>query len=461
LQTTGVIKIGLFVFMLVLLSNVEAHASTINAASCSASDVQAAINLATDGDTVLVPGGSATWAATVTVTIGITLNGQGCVVQWPSSPTGFLVVKAGTAANTFITGFTFNGAYQPFGSCGAPIELQTATGTKPYRFHGNTLNLSPGGVGGNAARLIGTMGDGPGLIDHNTFNAAGVGGDEWIQNCGSGNESTWTGDVVPGGPNMIFIEDNTFNNVASNGCCISGYRGTKFVGRHNCMQYANFDGHSDTPPNVGTRWEEIYQNNYVVTTLPDGGAGGFTMATMQNLRGGSGVFWGNHAVVSCSNLSPITSCGNNQTCTGHSLGPIPGSSDPTSGPYPIPHQAGFGSESPPGAFHYSPMYTWGNDSLLGGLSTNEASYVQIGPSPSSSSCTAQSTGHPSNRCEGVDLGPSGTATGLMRCESAADLAAGCPVTYAYTPYTYPHPLQNGGGGSTPPAPPTNIKVTLQ
>ena len=41
--------------------------ATVTAASCSDSDVQAAINAAQDADTVAVPKGTCTWTATVSV----------------------------------------------------------------------------------------------------------------------------------------------------------------------------------------------------------------------------------------------------------------------------------------------------------------------------------------------------------------------------------------------------------
>ena len=51
----------------------------VYAASCEQSDVQAAINSASDGDTVVVPAGSCTWSASVSVPNSrkITLQGAG------------------------------------------------------------------------------------------------------------------------------------------------------------------------------------------------------------------------------------------------------------------------------------------------------------------------------------------------------------------------------------------------
>ena len=38
----------------------------------------------------------------------------------------------------------------------------------------------------------------------------------------------------------------------------------------------------------------------------------------------------------------------------------------------------------------------------------------------------------------------GQPSTMQRCESAADLSAGCPVTYTFTPLTYPYPLDSNG-----------------
>ena len=58
-------------------SEVSAEAAVISAKSASRADVGAAVASAEDGDTVLVPAGSATWTSTLTVTKNILLIGAG------------------------------------------------------------------------------------------------------------------------------------------------------------------------------------------------------------------------------------------------------------------------------------------------------------------------------------------------------------------------------------------------
>ena len=67
-----------FIFLLIALFAVKTHAATVTAASCNASDVQTAVNSASNGDTVMIPACSQTnWSSTVTITKGITLQGAG------------------------------------------------------------------------------------------------------------------------------------------------------------------------------------------------------------------------------------------------------------------------------------------------------------------------------------------------------------------------------------------------
>jgi hypothetical protein len=60
--------------------------------------------------------------------------------------------------------------------------------------------------------------------------------------------------------------------------------------------------------------------------------------------------------------------------------------------------------------------------------------VQLGMS--TAACASISPNH--SPCDVVAL--TSHPSTLTRCQTAADVTAGCPVTYTYTPYTYPHPL---------------------
>ena len=61
---------------LLFAASSAAQARIINAASPSLADVRKAIASAADGDTVIVPAGTAAWTSGLTITKGITIQGQ-------------------------------------------------------------------------------------------------------------------------------------------------------------------------------------------------------------------------------------------------------------------------------------------------------------------------------------------------------------------------------------------------
>jgi hypothetical protein len=73
---TKLMKLALFVFLCATCW--EAEAQTVSATSCGSSDVQTAINNATEGQTVTIPAGKCTWTSGVTISgKGITVSGSG------------------------------------------------------------------------------------------------------------------------------------------------------------------------------------------------------------------------------------------------------------------------------------------------------------------------------------------------------------------------------------------------
>jgi hypothetical protein len=437
----------LFLFLLFLcVTDPLVHATTRNAASCNASDVQAQINLSANGDTVLLPGGTCTWDGTHTVTISasqqITLNGNNTTINFGGNGTsgtnGVFSVTAGTTTYTFVTGFTFNGAY-----VGGNFPIKVSTGisplTKTYRFYNNTFNYT--GTGLQAGTIVGIFGNGPGLWDHNTWYTT-VSNTEIIHLNNDGNYqdySSWNQDVVPGGPNMTFFEDNTFTypqpqppagyNVVA---AIEAYYGSKMVWRYNKMYSTYVDVHGTglgaTACTVQNgRWWEIYNNQFFPN--PDGA----NQYAWLSIRGGSGVAFNN------------TASGNNSG--GGNIILTSDCADGSGYSWPIPGEVGRGITTTPGntlTTYASPAYLWNNTNLTQNHAmpfwdSEGTGWVVAGRDYFSS------TSQPAT---------------LNRCESAADIAAGCPVSYTYTPYTYPHPLTNGSQAAAP-APPSSLTVTVQ
>jgi hypothetical protein len=272
-----------------------------------------------------------------------------------------------------------------------------------------------------------TFGRGPGLIDHNTF--SGSTASEMIHVFGSG--ITWPDDVVPGSANMIFIENNTFTNICNVSSCNDGtaeeaFNDAVLVFRYNTLNMAGMDVHNGSN---GGRWIEAYQNTFNIHN------DNWHLSGYMQFRGGSGVFFSNHSSGSPCCQDPFP---------GMSIGPnCPGSSDTCSGTYPIVRQVGRGINT----ITYSPAYAWGNDSAIQsriGSSGNQP-FVLVGTAPTDA---ANCSGHPGNVCDAIVT--ANQPASLELCQSAADLIAGCPVSFTYTPFTYPHPLDIMTGSASSP-----------
>jgi len=389
----------LFIFLLfsVCLSSLSASGATINASSCSQSSVQSAVSSANNGDNIIVPRGTCTWTSAVVIpgSKGITLNGGGNTII-----TGTLDVTPNIAATTRVTGFTFhtvNNAILTHG-CGGLASCGGVT-SATFRIDHNTLD--GGGI------MVIFDGNAPGLFDHNTVstNAAAA---EMLHNVGMGpnDASGWLDSVQPGGPNMLFVEDNNFTNNASSfrgTSAMQNYYGARVVFRHNTLTFCQFDAHGHYPY-IGTRWWEIYENTFKIPANAN-------QSSLIYVWGGTGVIYNNHVTG-----GPNTGLGNIYL---YNDGP---------GPYPNLYQIGRGH-----AQKYSPTYVWGNDQEI--PVTSGSSYVQLGR----------------------DYFVSGLQpSSLLRQESALDTST---TSYQYVAYSYPHPLQAGSTGA--PNPPTGLSAIVQ
>ncbi len=301
-----------------------------------------------------------------------------------------------------------------------PVTLQGAgQGSTTIAGNGTNPVLSVNTTG-TAARITGFTFDGgttqsvlvefsgnsPELVDHCTF----IGGDasEMIHNLGMGasDASGWANSVTPGSANALYVEDCTFtkNPLADQyfwgTSAIQSYYGARTVVRHCTLNYCQIDQHG-TAGMIGARWWEFYENTFYVP--PEAAQGG--QSNYFALRGGSGVVFNNHLTGYTANPGYIEivdeNGGSNPLYTGRGINQNP-----------------------------SPIYLWGNDSTM-----------QIGSGSSNVQLNRDyyvSTSQPAS---------------MKRWQLTSD---GATTTYAYTPYTYPHPLVSGSNPA--PAPPTNLKV---
>jgi len=250
----------------------QMDAAVIKALSVSFTDVSTAIGLAQEGDTVVVPAGSASWTSTLRVTKGITLQGQSTV-----SGAGTQNASATDATNII------NNA----GSTGL-INVQL-TPTQHFRLTG--LTFSKGTGNGTVVTLSGN-GPGPHMnmeVDHCHFNdfpgeAIDVGGwtygvaDHNYMHTSTGgtcfvvNTPNYNGGVLGHGAwadypwfgtdKFFFIEDNTMKGDGSEPTSgnIDSLFGGRLVVRHNDFTNCRLGWHGTEGAYRGTRAVECYAN---------------------------------------------------------------------------------------------------------------------------------------------------------------------------------------------------------
>ena len=410
----------------VFLCGSVAHANTYTAASCSAADFQTAINLTVSGDTVNGPGGggSASWSATGAVTLTssheITLNGNGCVITLSGSSNycfgnnaaTVFTINMGTSGThtTTVTGFTFNGGVS---SGTSPIAVNTSY--SPLSDYARFYNLTLGPTG----TMFAICGNGPVLFDHNTL-ATTAGNSEVIHVMGEGNgtNTSWSEDVVPGGTRCPVFENNSLTFTGSvSGTLVEHFYGACATWRYNTLNGIGLDVHGTAPGTCGYtngRWVEIYNNTFLSSTGP--------VFQYINMSGGSGIIYSN------------THTGSNG-----SSGQVNFQSDCGTGSYPLMQQVGRGINNPTSQTTNQAanvVYYYSNTGMSNITKDVNGSYIQIGTAPTdATNCSA----NPGNAC---DVSNQSTPSSWLRCESAADITAGCPVTYTYAAAAYPHPLDN-------------------
>jgi hypothetical protein len=398
-----------YIFNIVLITffwTVSIEANIIQAASCALSDVQAAINISQDGDTVLVPAGECIWNSEVTIyykTIALIGNGSGIggtKIIYGGSSHSLLEIDPGTKTGKVeITGFWFYGGDSDYWS-GTAISFGGPKGWKNLRIHHNVFENN------KQWTIVGSAGT-HGLIDQNTFKGSAHG----IIFYGNGAED-WDEPLILGSADFFFVEDNYFDwddwYGVTGAACMDMNKGGRVVFRHNTIKYGFWETHDKARSGlVSANAYEIYNNDFWTNTTKWKGL---------DVSAGTGVIWGN----------TFTGGGTWETDWTIPIGAMdyksfdPRSLQPCDGNDPadqnVPGEAGWrcqyqiGTQGESATAYSYPLYVWNN--------YNNANLVGM-------ECTAgcEVNGRP-HLLEGRDFINNGTIP-----------------KPGYTSFTYPHPLR--------------------
>jgi hypothetical protein len=254
-----------------------AEARIINASSPSLADVRAAIASAADGDTVIVPAGTAAWTSGLTITKGITIQGQTTVnsdtgvcndqtiliddlVDVPGGQ-GFFHCTTAPGKSLRITGLTFSGP----GNRGTTIyngAIRFSGGSDQVRIdhchatgqlkHSNFIAVY-GGTYGVADHIVedNLLAQ---MCQNRVFNGINNGDEEFAAPADYGSNRFW------------FFEDFYINNTAGPFTASGGVDcnwGGKFVVRHCHLYDVEILCHgTEDGRKRGGRAQEIYNNDY-------------------------------------------------------------------------------------------------------------------------------------------------------------------------------------------------------
>ena len=407
----------------------------------SESDTQSAVNACPAGGIVQLPSGTFSWSGTLTIGQSITLQGSGytplggtsgigapgleTTINYTSNANTITVSSASTGGKFRITGIYFTGISANNDNQEFYIEIDGSKTSDPYRIDNCVFNS-----GDYQVIDFNIWGNGPGLIDHCTFN--GGGGSEFIHNNGMGPSSMagWQDDINPGTAAMLYIENCYCNNVDSTyiASFIESYYGARTCVRYCTTVFSQLDQHG-TQGLIGARWFEFYNNTFIIPQ-------NYGQSNFMALRGGSGVVFNN-----------VGTGGPNEGTADIQMYDENGGTTPA--------YLGRGINQT-----YSPVYLWNNtQNIVGNSQTNM-------PVDSTSSNVTINAG------AGSTAFSSATEPSSMIIEETAAQEAQGGTTYVYQPYVYPHPLDTTTGGSPTPTPaptttptpsapaaPTNLRIT--
>lgn len=479
----------LFLIATLLMLASLAQATVRNAASCALADVQEAVNLAVDGDTVQVPAGPCTWTGTLAWTdVNFTLQGaspctvatgaQGCIPISSAAP----VANSSTA--TVITLSTATGISatintKPFRITGFYFVRNQATSiTIAINQSSSYLNTKVNGIridhnvfddrafaGNNDVAVNGWV---FGLQDHNShyvplgdqstlITEPGVGESDSNLAALTGS-AAWARPSTLGTADSWYVEDSNFfvgNSTGSgswpNPIMGDGTAGNRFVVRHSTFCGGAVETHGAYSRGTrGTSQWEVYDNDfypYFSDCVTDASIDAGYQYDAIKLRGGTGVIFNNkfHGGTWDAGGGPIyfdVERGNdaaahtpiNTRCSG--TAPYDGNTAPsTTYGWPCLDQIGRGPGAatpgvPTNSFTETqwPVMLWNNVKCTGLACTSPAATTPVIDGPIAT--------HPYQS----DLLQLNRDWVTPAC-SGESCSSSTPVVQSYTSFTYPHPLQ--------------------
>jgi hypothetical protein len=398
------------------------------ATTCSRTDVAAAISRAAAGDTVVIPAGTCTWTAGVSLQgVHLTARVKGTVTLVHSAgAANLLTITRDRSHEGSISNLTFR---EGSGSTDGVHVAVNGPGFPGIDHSAVLIHDNHFGTNGAMMRsvLIRTVG---GVIVHSNYFTTNKQNDQAItfkaelpaDSVSWTSASTWGVTDVTGLANS-YVEDNVFDYYYYQAVDPDG--NARAVIRHNTFDHSAITSHgADTGPN-GARHVEVYDNKFLFTNFGDcSGALTAPLDYLFFIRGGSWVItdndvpdlnscaWGNKAEVRMAVLNLRRNSGGYPCWKGG---------------YPAPHQVGRGHNG--SSAISEPAYFWNN---TGGGSFTSPSMIDSDP----------------DQCGG---GPS--TYDFIRVNR--DFFVNTPKP-GYAKFTYPHPRRTPASQR-----PSNVRLVSQ
>jgi hypothetical protein len=304
----------LFAILLSLLFARVAQAQTINAASCSSTDVQNALNsVTTDGTTVVIPSGTCTWSSQVTYNqaFSTTIQGAGNPIGSDSlgNPIGYsdqtsiFDLFGNSSQSTFVINTAAGKFFRMTGVSFLFTSSQTTSrnnGVIDLGGNSHSVRLDHNHFGaGICCRMINvSSGNVWGVLDHNylditngvNVNQIEINGANWGGLGDPNGDQSWADFSYFGSGKFLFVENNTFTTTGG-ATSPDIQKGGRVVWRYNTMVNVRTQTHilghdGSTGRDRSPRAWEFYKNTvtYPLANYP----------YLMDYEGGTSLYWGNN-----------------------------------------------------------------------------------------------------------------------------------------------------------------------